>query len=123
MWLVEKLVLDWLDLSYPGGIYNRKKAQVKKIQTHMQYIPFFSFGSEYLHEKAGGLKKKKSREEHTHFLCCLALFRGKSNVVAGDNPISVSQPLASLFCVNAFLRQQWRNTFEHRQRYVGFTGS
>ena len=65
MWLVEKLVLDWLDLSYPGGIYNRKKAQVKKIQTHMQYIPFFSFGSEYIHEKAGGLKK--SREEHTHF--------------------------------------------------------
>ena len=102
MWLVEKLVLDWLDLSYPGGIYNRKKAQVKKIQTHMQYIPFFSFGSEYLHEKAGGLKKKKSREEHTHFLCCLALFRGKSNVVAGDNPISVSRPLASLFCVKPF---------------------
>ena len=43
VWLVEKLVLDWLDLSYPGGIYNRKKAQVKKIQTHMQYIPFFFF--------------------------------------------------------------------------------
>ena len=104
MWLVEKLVLDWLDLSYPGGIYNRKKAQVKKIQTHMQYnIPFFFFWFRIsIHEKAGGLKKKKSREEHTHFLCCLALFRGKSNVVAGDNPISVSRPLASLFCVKAF---------------------
>ena len=78
MWLVEKLVLDWLDLSYPGGIYNRKKAQVKKIQTHMQYnIPFFFFWFRIsIHEKAGGLKKKKKKkkkksriEKNTHIFC------------------------------------------------------